>query len=416
MHTHKLIATVSLTAILAILLTACGASGAQTDGGQIDVSTDNKGACDPYRIGAFFSITGSASFLGVPERDTALMLQEQFDAAGGVEGPDGEMVAVEILIEDTQSNPTAAEMAAKRLIDDEQVHIVVGGTTSPESIAVKEVFDEAEVPFISVAASSAIVTPVTDAHWIFKTPQQNLPVAQVQAEYLSANGITQVASLYVNDAFGKDSRDGLRAVADAEGFEIVLEESFEGTDTSFASHLTNVLDSDAEALIVHSTPTTAAPLTIEARAMGWDKPILHNHGIGTPAFIDIAGDDAEGVLFPIGKLLIWEELPTDDPQRSLLEQYATDFETFSGNAPSTFGGHVWDGIMMAVDAFGAVGCDPAKLRAYLETGFTDWPGISGVFTITAEDHNGIGFESLALVQIKDGGFSYVPPEAYANAP
>jgi branched-chain amino acid transport system substrate-binding protein len=72
--------------------------------------------------------------------------------------------------------------------------------------------------------------------------------------------------------------------------------------------------------------------------------------------------------------------------------------------------------MMAIEAFSAVGCDPTALRDYLETGFTDWPGVSGVFNITPEDHNGIGFESLALVQIKDGAFAYVPPEEYASVP
>ena len=113
---------------------------------------------------------------------------------------------------------------------------------------------------------------------------------------------------------------------------------------------------------------------------------------------------------------IWDELPDDDPQRAVLERYANEIEDFSGNAPSTFGGHAWDGIMMAVEAFSAVGCDSGKIRDYLESGVTDWPGVSGVFTITPDDHNGIGFESLALVEITGGAFEYVPPQNYVNVP
>lgn len=372
--------------------------------------------CDPFRIGTFFDITGPGSTLGVPERDTVLMLQEQFNAAGGVMGPDGNMVPVEILVEDSQTNPDQGVLVVRRLIDEEGVPIVVGGTTSPVSIAVKQVFAEAEIPFISVASSSAIVSPVEDAFWVFKTPQQNLPVAQVQAEWIKANGVTRVASIYVNNAFGTDSRDALQAVAGDAGFEIVVEESFEPGDADFTAQLTNVLASDAEALVVHATPGEGAPLTVQARDLGWDKPILHNHGIGTPAFIQLAGDAAEGVMFPIGKLLIVSDVPQGDPQYDVLNQYVEDFTAYAGSGPSTFGGHAWDGIMMAVETYKAVGCNPAAMRDYLETGFTNWPGISGVFNITSEDHTGIGFESLALVMIQDGQFVYVSPEDYTNVP
>lgn len=372
--------------------------------------------CNPLRIGTFFDITGPGSTLGVPERDTVLMLAEQFNEAGGVEGPDGSMVPVEILVEDSQTNPDEGVLVVRRLIEEEGVPIVVGGTTSPVSIAVKQVFAEAEIPFISVASSSAIVSPVEDAYWVFKTPQQNLPVAQVQAEWIKANGITKVASIYVNNAFGTDSRDALQAVAPDSGFEIVVEESFEPGDADFTAQLTNVLASEAEALVVHATPGEGAPLTVQARDLGWDKPILHNHGIGTPAFIDLAGEAAEGVMFPIGKLLIVGAVPEGDPQYEVLNQYVEDFTAYAGSGPSTFGGHAWDGIMMAVEAYKAVGCNPAAMRDYLETGFTNWPGISGVFTVTPEDHNGIGFESLALVIIRDGKFEFVPAEEYTNVP
>jgi branched-chain amino acid transport system substrate-binding protein len=371
---------------------------------------------EPYKIGLFFSATGPASSLGVPERDTALMVAEQVNAAGGIEGPDGLMHPLEVILEDDQTDSTEAVLIVKKLIEEDGVPIIVGGTGSPASIAVIDTVTEAEIPFISNASSSAIIEPVTERKWVFKTPQTNLPVAQVQGDWMVANGITQVASLGVNNAFGADSIAALQQVTADLGIEIVYEGTFEPADTDFSAQLTQVAGSGAEALIVHATPGEGAPLTVQFRDLGLEMPIVHNHGIGNQAFIDLAGEAAEGVLFPIGKLLVADGLPDTDPQKATLLNYIADYTDYTGGStPSTFGGHAWDSMQMAFSALQAVGPDPAAIRDYLES-IQNFAGISGIFNLSAEDHNGIGKESLVLVEIKDGGWVYVSPEEYANAP
>jgi len=155
---------------------------------------------------------------------------------------------------------------------------------------------------------------------------------------------------------------------------------------------------------------------VQFRDLGFEIPIVHNHGIGNKAFIDTAKDAANSVLFPIGKLLVADQLPDSDPQRATLRQYATDYNAKYSKSPSTFGGHAWDAVMMVKGAFEAVGSDSAAIRDYLETKITNWIGISGIFNITASDHTGIGKESLVLVEIKDGAWVYVDPKDYANVP
>jgi branched-chain amino acid transport system substrate-binding protein len=165
---------------------------------------------------------------------------------------------------------------------------------------------------------------------------------------------------------------------------------------------------------VHATPAEGAPLTVQARDLGLELPIVHNHGIGNQAFIDLAGAAAEGVLFPIGKLMVAKDLPDTDPQKAVLLKYAADYVAYTeGSNPSTFGGHAWDSMQMAVMALQAAGPDPVAIRDYLEN-IQNFAGISGVFNLSAKDHNGIGKESLVLVQIKGGTWKYVPPEEYAT--
>jgi branched-chain amino acid transport system substrate-binding protein len=260
------------------------------------------------------------------------------------------------------------------------------------------------------------VQPVEERYWVFKTPQTNSPVVEVQADWMEAKGITKIASLGVNNAFGADSIEALKQIVDERGFEIVYEGTFEPGDTDFSAQLTQVAGSGAEVLIAHATPAEGAPLTVQFRDFGLEMPIMHNHGIGNAAFIELASDAAEGVLFPIGKLLVAESLPDGDSQKDVLMQYIADYEAYTnGGRPSTFGGHAWDGMHMAFDALEAVGADPAAIRDQLES-IQNFVGISGVFNVSSNDHNGIGKESLVLVEIADGAWVYVPPESYPNVP
>jgi len=338
------------------------------------------------------------------------------NAKGGLLGPDGKLHPIEALIEDDQTSTDEALLIVKKFLEQENVPIIVGGTASGISLAVIDTVTEGEVPFISNASSSAIIQPVEERHWIFKTPQTNLPVAQVQGDWMAANGITKIASFGVNNGFGVDSMAELQTVATDLGIEIVWEGTFEPGDTDFSAQLTQIAGSGAEALIVHATPGEGAPLTVQFRDLALDMPILQNHGIGNQAFIDLAGDAAEGVMFPIGKLLVADGLPDTDPQKATLLQYIADYQAYTdGGTPSTFGGHAWDSMQMAFSALQTVGPDPAAIRDYLE-GVQNFAGISGVFNLSAQDHNGIGKESLVLVEIKDGTWVYVPPEMYTEAP
>jgi branched-chain amino acid transport system substrate-binding protein len=378
------------------------------------VEPESAGLGEPYKIGIFFSVTGPASSLGIPERDTALMMAQQVNDAGGLLGPDGLYHHIELIVEDDRSDSTEAVLIVRRLIQ-EGVPVIVGGTGSPASMAVIDTITEAQVPFISNASASSIIEPVSERYWIFKTPQSNLPVAQIQGDWLAAQGITKVASLGVNNAFGADSITAMRQVMADLGIDIAYEGTFEPGDTDFSAQITRVAGSGAEALIVHATPGEGAPLTVQFRDFGVDMPLLHNHGIGNPTFISLAGPAAEGVLFPIGKLLVADELADDDPQKGVITQYIADYTAFTGGTePSTFGGHAWDAMQMTFMALQAVGPDAQAIRDYLE-GIQNFAGISGIFNLSAQDHNGIGKESLVLVEISNGQWRYVPPAEYADS-
>ena len=378
-----------------------------------------KRAAEPttYKIGFLVAATGGAAFLGEPERDAASMLQEQINETGII-GPEGVRHEVEIVIYDTQGSGDVAIPLAKKLIDDDKVVAIVGATRSPVSLALVPIMEEAKIPYVSMASSGAIVEPVSERYWTFKTPQSNKHTAPWQVRYAKAKGATKVASLYVNNAYGEDGRNAVREAAQSEGVEIILEETFEATDTDVTAQLTKVKASGAQALLITAIPPAASIVTKQFRELGLDIPLIHNHGIGMKPFIALAGaENAEGVVFPMGKLVAADSLADSDPQKAVLLQFIRDYEAFSGNPASTFAGHAWDGLKIVFQALETV--DPEKsleeqrvqVRTAIE-GMKGFLGTGGVFNFSASDHVGLSPDDVVTARITNGDWEYFPSEKW----
>ena len=128
---------------------------------------------------------------------------------------------------------------------------------------------------------------------------------------------------------------------------------------------------------------------------------MQSHGIGNQVFLDTAGDVRERLVAPLGRLVVADQLPEDDPQREVITAFVDDYTAEYDEGPSTFAGHAYDGWQLAVDALREVGTDKQALRDHLE-GVEDFVGISGTFTMSPEDHSGLTKEALVLVTIENG--------------
>ncbi len=445
MKRTRLFWLVALLAVLALALSACaqGQQGAQPAPAQEEQPAEQAAeqpaqeAAEPpaaeeaapaqepgatvYKIGVVVAITGPGSGLGVPERNTAAMIAAQLEEQGGVTGPDGVVHPVEVIILDSESNPDTAAAAASRLINEEQVDVLVAGTLSGNSLAMVPLATEAGVPMISMAsAQSIIVDPDTGEtrEWIFKTPQTNEHSARWQAEYLQNLGITQVCHLYENSGYGQDTLNQATQVFGEFGIEIVYSDTFERKDTEFPQ-VVSVQGAGCEAVVVGAIPPGASMVTAAIKDAMPDMLVIHGHGVCNKQFIDLAPDAVEGTVLPCGKLLVAEQLPEEDPQKPVLLQYIQDYTAFTDGEPvSTFGGHAWDAMMWSVEALASLeeGMDLAARRAavrdYIENSIQDWPGISGIFTITPEDHLGLDYKALVMTRIQDGWYTYYGPELW----
>ena len=357
-------------------------------------------AQEPYRIGAIFSITGPGSSLGIPERDTALMLEAEINARGGVRGPDGTRHPLKLVIYDDASDETKAVLAAKKLIDEDRVAAIVGTTLSGTSLAILDTVQRAEVPLVSCAAAIKIVEPAAERKWVFKTPQSDHLIVGVLVDYLKAKGLTRVGWLNVDYAFGQLGWLEFEQAATRGGLTIVANEKFGQKDVDMTAQLTRVKTAAPQAVIVWSIPPSASIATRNYADLGLRAPLLQSHGVGNKKFIDLAGAAANGVRFPAGKLLVAEQLADDDPQKRVLLAYARDFEVRYGPR-NTFGGHAWDAVQLVVKALEKAGPHRAGVRAAIER-TRNFVGITGVFDFSPADHNGLDRRAATMIEIVDG--------------
>jgi branched-chain amino acid transport system substrate-binding protein len=376
--------------LVALVITALVLAGAQAPAD----------AQEPYRLGAIFSITGPGSSLGIPERDTALMLEADVNARGGVKGPDGRLHPLKIVIYDDASDETKAVLAAKKLIDEDRVTAIVGTTLSGTSLAILDTVQKAEVPLVSCAAAAKIVEPAAERKWVFKTPQSDHLVVGVLVDHLKARGLTRVAWLNVDYAFGQLGWVEFEKAAAKAGLQILANEKFGQKDVDMTAQLTRVKAAAPQAVVVWSIPPSASIATRNYADLGLKMPMFQSHGVGNKKYIELAGAAANGVRFPAGKLLVAEQLADNDPQKSILLAYARDFEAKYGPR-NTFGGHAWDAVQLAVRGLERAGGDRAGVRAAIEA-TRNFVGISGVFDFSAADHNGLDRRAVTMIEIADG--------------
>lgn len=370
-----------------------------TAGAMLTLAAGTGIAADAIKIGSFLSVTGPASFLGDPELKTLQMYVDEINANGGVNGRQ-----IELVHYDTGGNAKEAVNFAKRLIIKDKVDVIVGGSTSGSTLAVMPLVEKDGVPFISLAGSVKIIDPVQK--WVFKVPHTDRMAAAKIFEDMKKRGISKIALISGSGGFGKSGRAQTLALAPEYGIEVVSDESYGAKDTDMTAQLTKIRDTDAQAILNFGFGTGPAIVTKNVRQLGIELPLYQSHGVASKKYIELAGAAAEGVRLPAAALLVAEKLSDDDPQKKVLLAYKNKFEAAHGPV-STFGGHAYDGLFIAVEAMQrAGGTDKAKVRDEIEKtqGFI---GTGGVFNMSASDHLGLGLDAFKMLEIKDGDWTIV---------
>jgi branched-chain amino acid transport system substrate-binding protein len=350
------------------------------------------------KVGVTVSATGPAASLGIPEKNTFELLPKTIA---------GQTVTYIVL--DDASDTTKAVTNAKKLISEDKVDVIVGSTTTPNSLAILDVVADGETPNISMGGSARIVDPGNPkTRWVFKTPQSDSLMADAIAVHMKANGITTIGFIGFNDAYGEGWLQELRRSATTAGIKIVTEERFNRTDASTTGQVLKLVSANPQAILIAGSGTPAATPHKELVARGFKGKIYQTHGVANADFLRVMGKDANGALLPAGPMLVYEQLADSNPVKKVAKEYVTAYEAKFGPR-STFGGHAFDAFTLldkAVPEALKAGKPGSKefrvaLRSALEN-LKDVVGVHGVFTMSPGDHNGLDNRGRMMMTIKDG--------------
>lgn len=355
-------------------------------------------AQEPIRIGAFLSVTGPAAFLGDPEQKTLEMVIERLNAEGGLLGRKLQLIAY-----DDAGDAEKARTFTKRLLEQDKVDVIVGGSTTGTTMAAVPLVEAAGTPFISLAGAVVIVEPVKK--WVFKTPHTDRMACEKIFVDLQARKLAKVALISGSGGFDKSMRGECLKVAPKYAIEVVADETYGAADTDMTAQLTKIRASGAQAVLNAGFGQGPAIVTRNYRQVGLTLPLYQSHGVASKEYVKLSGPAAEGVRLPAAALLVPELLAGNDPQKPVVSAYKRDYEARFKADVSTFGGHAYDGLMLAVNAIKRAGStDKARLRDAIEA-TRGYVGTGGVVNMSASDHLGLDLSAFVMLEVKDGNWS-----------
>lgn len=357
-------------------------------------------AAGMVRIGALFSVTGPASFLGEPEKKTLEMLVKDINEKGGINGS-----KLEAVIYDTGGDVTKAKQLVNKLIKNDNVVAIIGPSTTGESLAIIDDVEKAGIPLISCAAGIKITEPVKK--WVFKTPANDHVAAEKILNYMAKQRQKSFALLTVTDGFGQSGREQIKVLAKQKGFNIVADEVYAPKDTDMTAQLTKIRGLKPDAIICWGTNPGPAVITKNVKQLGIKIPLYMSHGVASKKYIELAGTDAaEGVMLPAGKLAVYDVISKSDAQYKLLKDYDSSYRKAYGVEASTFGGYAYDAFLLLTSAIKKSGATPEKIRSGIEQTHK-LVSISGVFNMSPSDHNGLDLSAFEMVKIVKGDWSVI---------
>ncbi|MDO8773619.1 MAG: ABC transporter substrate-binding protein [Burkholderiaceae bacterium] len=357
-------------------------------------------------VGVTVSATGPAASLGIPEKNTIALMPTSI---GGQK--------VNYIVLDDASDTTAAVTNTRKLINEHKVDVLLGSTTTPNSLAMIDVAAESQTPMVSMAASARIVEP-QDAkkRWVFKTPQNDIMMSLAIVTHMASNGIKTVGFIGFSDAYGEGWYQEFSKVAALKNIQIVANERFNRTDTSVTGQVLKIVSAKPDAVLIAGSGTPAVLPQRALKERGYNGKFYQTHGVANNDFLRVGGKDVEGTFLPSGPVLVASQLPASHPLKKSAQAYVEKYEAANGRGSvSTFGAHAWDaGKLMEVAATAAL--KKAKpgtvefrvaLRDALES-VKELAGAHGVFNMSATDHLGLDQRARVMVKIEGGAWKYQP--------
>jgi branched-chain amino acid transport system substrate-binding protein len=357
------------------------------------------------KVGITLSATGPAASLGIPEKNTV----EFYPATIGGQ-------KMEYIVLDDATDTAKAVANTKKFVSEDKVDVIVGSSTTPNSLAMVDVAIEAKTPMISMANSARIVEPQDEKRrWIFKVPQSDSLMADAIAKHMATSGIKNIGIIGYADPYGEGWFKEMTRATEANGIKIAAVEKYNRTDTSVVAQVLKLVSLNPDAILIAGSGTPAALPHTTLAERNFKGKIYQTHGAANNDFLRVGGKALEKGILPVGPLLVAEQLDDKHPAKKAALDYIKVYEGKHGaNSRSGFGGHAWDVMLILQkaipEALKKAQPGSAEFRAALRDAIEATKGLPashGVFNYSGTDHAGFGEDARVMVEIDNNKWKLI---------
>lgn len=351
-------------------------------------------------IGAIISVTGPGSDAGEAQKNSATMIQETINNRGGIF-----QTRLELVVYDDETDVNTCILAAEKMLAKENIIAVIGPTTSGNTLAISDMFEKANIPLLSLAPSGKIVSP--GKKWIFKSSPSHHQAVMRLLNYLKSKGIRNIAVISAADGNGRTGRAALLDIIPQLGIKLVADEVFDPAESAVTVLLEKITESGAQAIVCWATPSQTAMVARTRADLGIKHPLFAGPQVASKRFIQLAGSAAEGILIPVERFTVFQQISDAHPQKDKIRTYVRDYAARFKKDASASGGYALDAINLIMNAIETGrSFAPTDIRDSLEN-IRGFVGVGGIYDFAPGDHSGTDWRSFEMVRVAKGRFRIV---------
>src|SRR5436190_4376654 len=357
------------------------------------------------KIGLMVSATGPTSAIGIPQRNTAVLLPTRIGDA-----------TVEYFQLEDGGDTTRAMQNTNKPIGENNVAALLGPSTTPNAFAILDIVAEAKVPLLATVGTQSVVEPVdAKKRWVFKTTQNDDLIAAALLKHMVKNGVKTIGFIGFNDPYGENWYKVFSGLAEKAGIRIVASERYARTDQSVTGQVLKLIATKPDAILIAAVGGPAVLPQATLFDQGYKGRIYQTHAVATDDFIKLGKEKVEGTVLAAGSMLVIDDIADTDPIKKVALIYIGAYEKQFGQKPATFGANTYDAGLIVQRAIPSAlkvaktGTEAFRtaLRDAIELEH-DVVGCQGVFNMSPTNHNGMDERARVLVTVKDGRFRLLP--------
>ena len=352
---------------------------------------------EPLLLGGTFSTTGPVSFLGDPEQKAVDLWVTKTNAAGGINGR-----KIKFTWYDDGGDAKRATANVRRLINDDNVTVLVGGSTTGATMAIVPMVEEAKVPFVSVAGGTVITTP--PKKWVFASSYTDRIVIEGLFAQFKAKKLVKIGLLSGPGGFDQSCRGSAKALAPTFGVTISSDELHGDGDTDMTAQFLSIRNANVDVVLYCGFGTPTSIVARNHKRLAIQQPLYMTTGAASKQFIKGAEGAAQGVKLGSSPVLVSNQLPDGHPQKAVAEEFVKLYSATHGGEVSLFAAAGYDAGLIIGDALArADSTKSEKIRDAIET-IKGLKAIDGTLNMSPENHLGLDATGLVMVEVDGDDF------------